>query len=58
MVDQVLYWEYTFLAEDDFGSNSFKAEYSINFRADKDGNDFFIYFDRVTSPVRLVGALW
>ena len=39
MADEISYWEYTFLAEDDCGSDGFKAEYSDHLWADTDGND-------------------
>jgi hypothetical protein len=40
MADEIPYWEYIFLTEDDCGSDGFKAEHDDNFWADKDGNEF------------------
>ena len=39
MADEIPYWEYTFLADDDCGSDGFKVEYDDHFWADKDGNE-------------------
>jgi hypothetical protein len=44
MADEIPYWEYTFLAEDDCGSNGFKVEYGGNLWADKDGNGTLLMF--------------
>jgi len=42
MADEIPYWEYTFLADDDCGSDGFKVEYDDHFWADKDGNDLLL----------------
>jgi hypothetical protein len=39
MAIEIPYWEYTFLAEGDCGSDGFKIEYDGHFWTDKDGND-------------------
>jgi hypothetical protein len=42
IADEIPYWEYKFLAEDDCGRDGFKVEYDDYFWADKDGNDFLL----------------
>ena len=39
MAHEIPYWDYTFLAEDDCGSDGFKVEHCDNFWADTDGYD-------------------
>jgi hypothetical protein len=39
MADEIPYWEYTFLAEYDWGSDGFKVYYGDHFWADKDENE-------------------
>jgi hypothetical protein len=37
MAHEIPYWDYTFLAEDDCGSDGFKVEHGDHFWADTDG---------------------
>ena len=39
MAHEIPYWDYTFLAEGDCGSDGFKVEHGDHFWADTDGND-------------------
>ena len=42
MAGEIPYWEYTFLAEDDCGSDGLKVECDDQFWADKDGIDLLL----------------
>jgi hypothetical protein len=44
MAEEILYWEYTFLAEDDCGGDGFKVECGEHLWADKDGIGTLLMF--------------
>jgi hypothetical protein len=42
MAGEIPYWQYTLLAEEDYGSDGFKVECDDDFWADKDGNGLLL----------------